>query len=110
MKMIINDLMQFSDLDDDLKSPSLADRVENTGLIIVNFTIPKEYSTFNIFPGILSQPISYGASLISGILSQPMSVGPLEVDGAGHSPLFQREEGQGAGHPPHPLRPVEEPH
>lgn len=79
MKMIINDLMQFSDLPDELKSPSLADRYENTGILIVNFNIPSEYSTFNIFNGILSQPISYGASLISGILSQPLSIGPLEV-------------------------------
>lgn len=79
MKILINDLMQFSDLDDDLKSPSLADRVVNTGIKIINFTIPKEYSTFLIFDGILSQPAYNG--IYDGILSQPLFVDGSIIDG-----------------------------
>ena len=88
MKILINDLMQFSDLPDDLKTPGLADRVENTGTLIVNFTIPKEYSTFNIFDGILSQPLSVGASIFDGILSQPLfNDGSSIFDGVPTKPL-----------------------
>lgn len=87
MKLIINDLMQFSDLDDDLQSPSLADRVENTGTITVNFTIPSEYSTFTVFSGVLSEPLSVGASVYDGILSQPLSVGASVYDGVLSQPV-----------------------
>jgi len=80
MKILINDLLQFSDLPEDLKSPGLADRVANTGTLTVNFSIPNDYSTFAIFPGTLSQP---GATLSQpGItLSQPMAItGSNEFD------------------------------
>ena len=85
MKILINDLMQFSDLDDDLKSPSLSDRVVNTGIMIINFTIPKEYSTFLIFDGVLSQP-AYNA-IYDGILSQPIYVDGSIYDGILSQPL-----------------------
>ena len=69
MKILINDLMQFSDLPDDLKSPSLQDRYPNSGTLTVNFTIPSEYALFDIIDGVLSQPMFNG---IDGVLSQPM--------------------------------------
>lgn len=87
MKILINDLMQFSDLPDDLKSPSLQDRFPNAGTLIVNFIIPSEYSIFDVFSGVLSQVLSvnngtpFSGTLsqpqtenFSGVLSQPMSV------------------------------------
>ena len=72
MKILINDLMQFSDLPDDLKTPSLDDRVVNTGIIIVTFTIPTEYSEFLAIDGTLSQTLSmFGiSSPFDGTLSQ----------------------------------------
>lgn len=88
MKILINDLMQFSDLPDDLKTPGLADRVENTGTLTINFVIPTEYSTFNIFDGILSQPGSHNGSFIDGILNQPLfNDGTTIFDGVPTKPL-----------------------
>jgi len=74
MKILINDLMQFSDLPDDLKSPSLQDRFPNSGILTVNFIIPDEYATFNIFDGILSQPMFINSTTYDGVLNQPLSV------------------------------------
>lgn len=74
MKILINDLMQFSDLPDDLKSPSLDDAYPNTGTLFVNFTIPQEYSTFNVFDGVLSQALEeFLGTDFDGVLSQPLS-------------------------------------
>ena len=89
MKIIFNDLMQFSDLDDDLKSPSLDDRVENTGTIFVNFSIPADYSEFSSFDGVLSQPLSeYMATDFDGILSQSLSeFNSIDFDGVLSQPL-----------------------
>jgi hypothetical protein len=81
MKILINDLMQFSDIPDEYKSPSLADRIPNTGELIVNFTIPSQYSTFDIIDGVLSQPYFDG---IDGILSQPFYDG---IDGVLSQPI-----------------------
>jgi hypothetical protein len=72
MKILINDLMQFSDLPEELQSPSLADRYPNTGALTVTFTIPDDYSLFNISDGVLSQPYFYD---FDGILSQPLFSG-----------------------------------
>jgi hypothetical protein len=83
MKILINDIIQFSDLPDELKSPSLADRYLNTGTLTINFTVPEDYSTFNIYDGVLSQPYFYDYdgvlsqpmyNTIDGVLSQPLSV------------------------------------
>jgi hypothetical protein len=88
MKILINDLMQFSDLPDDLKTPSLDDRVLNTGLLTVNFTIPNEYNTFDIFDGIGSQPLFLvGVTVFAGVGSQPLSVPTTILDGVAAQPL-----------------------
>lgn len=72
MKILLHDLMQYSNLPDELKSPSLANEYANTGPLTVTFSLPSTISELNITSGILSQPMSIGAATYQGILSQPM--------------------------------------
>lgn len=72
MKILLHDLMQYSNLPDELKSPSLANEYTNTGPIIVKFSLPNTISEDSKVSGVLCQPMSYGASKIDGILSMPI--------------------------------------
>lgn len=90
MKILINDLMQFSDLPDDLKSPGLDTQYPNSGPISVSFSIPSAYAQYNIVPGVLAQPfynsVTY-AAFIDGVLSQPLSYNSGSIDGVLSQPL-----------------------
>jgi len=83
MKILINDLMQYSDAPDQIKSPALVDAYPNSGTLTINFSIPAAYSEFEIFDGVLSQPMDEGT--IDGILSQPFYDGT--IDGVPSQPL-----------------------
>lgn len=71
MKILINDLMQFSNIPDDLKTPSLSDRYPNTGSLSIAFAIPNAYSSFISIDGVLSQPLKTLSQPLK-ILSQPI--------------------------------------
>lgn len=64
--------MQYSNLPDELKSPSLANEYPNTGPLSITFSLPSEISNFEITSGNLSQPMSIGAVTYQGVLSQPI--------------------------------------
>ena len=83
MKILINDLLQFSNLPDALKSPGLDDRVPYTGPIQISFSIPAQYSTFEVIDGILSQPgwNTVFGTFIDGVLSQSLIASPVLVSG-----------------------------
>jgi len=72
VKILIHDLMQYSNLPDELKSPSLANEYENTGPINVTFSLPPEISEESKTSGVLSQPMYYGTSKYDGVLSMPI--------------------------------------
>lgn len=72
MKILIHDLMQYSNLPDELKSPSLANEYPNTGPVSVTFSLPPELSEEQTTSGVLSQPMSIGAVTYHGIFSMPI--------------------------------------
>ena len=99
MKILINDLFQYSDLPDDLKTPGLADRYPNSGTLPVSFTIPDSYSAFQSFDGILSQPAykTYDDPAITSLISEGIVEDSLfdtatyipTDDGAGIYPAYE---------------------
>lgn len=72
MKILIHDLMQYSDLPDELKSPSLANEYANDGPISVTFSLPAAIAEIGTIAGKLSQPMYVGTETYDGNLSQPL--------------------------------------
>jgi hypothetical protein len=74
--ILIHDLMQYSNLPDELKSPALSNEYPNTGPLTVTFSLPSGISEEDRTSGVLSQPLSYDgtftSSLFDGILSMPI--------------------------------------
>ncbi len=75
MKILINDLMQFSDLPDELKSPSLASAYPNTGAMNVSFNMPADnYAVPSTLDGEPSKPLAIPEGL-NGFNSIPEFIG-----------------------------------